>query len=174
MDPKYAPLDGRLSPADAYADLASSTADAVKFFEGQGDEEVEKLFWSQFNAPTRPLPLNEKVVAMAELHRLSGLAMRSVIDHLWPKGPKPDNYFGLVQQFLGAVSRIDALRRSAGIEGARMALAHVKACWMNMEATVIVSQDPAGGQHPAEHYLAHVTEGARLIEANCSKSVLFE
>ena len=46
LDPKYAPLAGRLSPADAYADLANSAADAVKFFEGQGDEEVEKLFWS--------------------------------------------------------------------------------------------------------------------------------
>ena len=111
---------------------------------------------------------------MAELHRLSGLAMRSVIDHLWPKGPKPDSYFGLVQQFLGAVSRIDAMRRSVCIEGARMALARVKAYWTDMEATVIASQDPAGGQHPAEHYLAQVTEGARLIEAQCSKSVLFE
>ena len=111
---------------------------------------------------------------MAELHRLSGLAMRSVIDHLWPKGPKPDSYFGLVQQFLGAVSRIDALRRSACIEGARVALARVKAYWTDMEATVIASQDPAGGPHPAEHYLAEVTEGARQIEAQSSKSVLFE
>ena len=33
LDPKYAPLDGRWSPADAYADLAKSTADAAKFFE---------------------------------------------------------------------------------------------------------------------------------------------
>ena len=111
---------------------------------------------------------------MAELHRLSELAMRSVIDHLWPKGTKLDNYFGLVQQFLGAVSRIDAMRRSACIEGARMALARVKAYWTDMKATVIVSQDPAGGQHPAEHYLAQVTEGARLIEAQCSKSVIFK
>ena len=111
---------------------------------------------------------------MAEVHRLSGLAMRSVIDHLWPKGPKPGNYFGFVQQFLGAVSWIDALRRSVCIEGARMALARVKAYWTDMEATVIASQDPAGGQHPAEHYLAQVTEGARLIEAQCSKSVLFK
>ena len=118
LDPKYAPLDGRWSPADTYAVLANSTADAAKFFEDQGDKEVEKLFWSQFNAPTPPLPLNEKVAAMAELHRLSGLAIRSIIDHLWPKGPKPDNYFGLVQQFLGAVPRIDAMRRSACIEGA--------------------------------------------------------
>ena len=97
LDLKYAPLDGRWSPADAYADLAKSTADAAKFFEDQGDKKVEKLFWPQFNAPTRPLPLNEKVAAVVELHRLSGLAMRSVMDHLWPKGPKMDNYFGLVQ-----------------------------------------------------------------------------
>ena len=111
---------------------------------------------------------------MAELHRLSGLAMRSVIAHLWTKGPKPDNYFGLVQQFLGVVSRIDAMRRSACIEGAWMALARVKAYWTDMEATIIATQDPAGGQYPAEHYLAQVTEGARLIEAQCSKNVLFE
>ena len=111
---------------------------------------------------------------MAELHRLSEHAMRSVIDHVWPKGPKRDNYFGLVQQFLGAVSRTDALRRLACIEGARMALARVKAYWTEMEATVIASQDPAGGQYSAEHYLAQVTEGARLIEAQCLKSVLFK
>ena len=94
--PKYAPLAGRWSPADAYADLTNSTADAAKFFEDRGDKEVEKPFWSQLNAPTRPLLLNEKVVVVVELHRLPGLAMRSVIDHLWPKGPKLDNYFGLV------------------------------------------------------------------------------
>ena len=46
-----------------------------------------------------------------------------------------------------------------------MALAYVKAYWTDMEATVIVTQDPAGGQNLAEHYLAQVTEGARLIEA---------
>ena len=44
LDPKYAPLAGRWSPADAYADLANSTADAAKFFEDKGDKEVEKLY----------------------------------------------------------------------------------------------------------------------------------
>ena len=135
---------------------------------------MEKLFWSQFNAPTCPLPLSEKMAAVAELHRLSGLAMRSVIDHLWPKGPKPDSYFGMVQQFLGFVPQINAMRRSACIEGARMALAHVKAYWIGMEATIIATQNPAGGQDPAEHYLEQVTERARLIGAQCSKNVLFE
>jgi len=174
LDPNYAPLDRRWSAPDAYADLAKSTADATKFFKDQKDSEVERLFWSQFSAPTRPLPLSERMAAVAELHRLSGLAMRSVIDHLWPKGPKPDSYFGLVQQFLGAVSRIDAMKRSASIEGARMALARVKAYWTDMEATIIATQNPAGSQDPTEHYLEQAIEGARLIEAQCSKNVMFE
>ena len=42
LDPKYAPLDGCWSPADTYVDLAKSTTDAAKFFEDQGDKEVEK------------------------------------------------------------------------------------------------------------------------------------
>ena len=72
------------------------------------------------------MPLSEKMAAIAELHRLSDLAMRSVIDHLWPKGPKPDSYFGLVQQLFGARAQIDAVKRSVCIEGAQMALARVK------------------------------------------------
>ena len=83
-DPKYAPLDQLWSAADAYLDLAKSVADATEYFKDQKDHEVERLFWSQFSAPTHPLPLNEKMAAWAELHRLSGLAMRSVVDHLWP------------------------------------------------------------------------------------------
>ena len=131
--------------------MVKSTANAAKFFEDQKDNEVEKLFWSQFSAPTRPLPLSERMAAVAEHHRLSGLAMRSVIDHLSPKGPKPDSYFGLVQQFLGVVSRIDAMKRSTCIEGVQMALAHVKTYWADMEATIIATQNPVGSQDPAEH-----------------------
>lgn len=55
-----------------------------------------------------------------------------------------------------------------------MALARVKSYWTDMEAAIVATQDPAGGQYPAEHYLAQVTEGARLIEAQCSKNILFE
>ena len=77
--------------------------------------------------------------------------MRSVVDHLWPEGPKPNSYFGLVQQFLGAVPHINAVKRSACIEGARMALARVKTYWAEMEATAIATQNPAVGQVSAEH-----------------------
>ena len=114
------------------------------------------------------------MVEWAELHRLSGLAMRFVVDHLWPEGPKPNSYFGLVQRFLGAVPHIDAVKRSACIEGARMVLARVKAYWAEMEATAIATQSSAGGRASTEHYFEEVLEGARLIEAQCSKSIMFE
>ena len=77
-----APLDQLWSVADAYADLAKSAADATEYFKDQKDHEVERLFWSQFNVPVRPLLLNEQMAEWAELHRLSGLTMRSVVDHL--------------------------------------------------------------------------------------------
>ena len=173
-DPKYAPLDQLWSSADAYVDLAASAADAAEFFKDQKDREVEKLFWLQFNVPVRPLLLNERMTEWAELHRLSGLAMRSVVDHLWPEGPMPNSYFGLVQRFLGVVPHIDAVKRSACIEGARMALARVKTYWAEMDATAIASQSSAVGRVSAEHYFEEVLEGARLIEAQCSKSVMFE
>ena len=89
-DPKYAPLDQLWSAANAYLDLATSGADATEFFKDQKDHEVEKLFWSQFNAPARPLLLNEQMAEWAKLHRLSGLDMSSVVDHLWPEGPRPN------------------------------------------------------------------------------------
>ena len=88
----------------------------------------------------------------AELHRLSGLAMKVVMDHLWPKKPSPDSYFGLVQQFLSAVPHINAIRRSACIEGARMALARVKTYWAEMKAIDVASQDSDGSRVPVEHY----------------------
>ena len=113
------------------------------------------------------------MAAIAELLRLSGLAMRSVIDHLWSRGPTPDSYFGLVQQLFGARARIDAEKRSACIEGAWMALARVKTYWTEMEGTAIATRGPTGGQDPPEHYFEEVLEGARVIEAQCSKHIMF-
>ena len=155
-------------------DLAASAADAAEYFKDQKGPEVEKLFWSQFHAPVYPLLLNERLTVWAELHRLSGLAMRSVVDHLWLRGPRPNSYFSLVQQFLGAVPHIDAVKRSACIEGSRMALARVKTYWAEMDATTVAAQGLAVGRVAAEHYFEEVLEGARLIEAQCSKNIMFE
>ena len=99
--------------------------------------------------------------------------MRSVVDHLWPGGPRPNSYFSLVQQFLGDVPRIGAVKRPACIEGARMAFARVKTYWAEMEATNIATQGSAVGQVAAKHYFEEVLEGARSIEAQCSKNIMF-
>ena len=55
-----------------------------------------------------------------------------------------------------------------------MALSHVKTYWVGMEATAIATRGPAGGQDPAEHYFEEVLEGACLLEAQCTKSTMFE
>ena len=65
VDPKYAPLDQLWSSVDAYVDLAASAADEAEYFKDQKDREVEKLFWSQFHAPVRPLLLNERMAEWA-------------------------------------------------------------------------------------------------------------
>ena len=79
-----------------------------------------------------------------------------------------------MQQLLGAISRIDAMKRSACIEGARMDLARVKAYWAEMDATAVAAQGSAIGRVAAEHYFEEVLEGAHLIEAQCSKNIMFE
>ena len=155
-------------------DLAASAADAAKYFQGQTDRGVNQLFWRQFHSPERPLSLTHQVAGWAELNRLSGLAMRSVVDQLWPEGSKPNNYFSLVQHFLDVVPRINAMKRSVCIEGSRMAFAHVKAQWVEMDATTVAARDSAIGRRAAEHYFEEVLEGARLIETQCSKNIMFE
>ena len=155
-------------------DLAASAADAVVHFRSQKDHETEELFWSQFHSQERSLPLTDRLAEWAELNRLSGFAMTDVVAHLWPDRPKPKSYFGLLQQFLGAVPHIKAMKRSACIEGARMALAHVKTHWTEMDATAIVAQSSDESRLPAEHYFGEVLCGAHVIELQCSKNVMFK
>ena len=100
--------------------------------------------------------------------------MRSVVDQLWPERPKLNSYFSLVQQLLDVVPRIDAMKRSACIEGSRMAFARVKAYWAEMDATTVAARDSAIGRRAVEHYFEEVLEGARLIETQCSKNIMFE
>ena len=55
-----------------------------------------------------------------------------------------------------------------------MALSRVKAYWAEMDATTVVAQGSAIGRVAAEHHFEEVLEGARLIEAQCSKNIMFE
>ena len=46
----------------------------------------------------------------------------------------PNSYFGLVKRLVSACPRLDAVKRSICIEGARMAFACVKVQWAKMNA----------------------------------------
>ena len=43
-----------------------------------------------------------------------------------------------------------------------------------MEATTVATQGSAIGRVAAEHYFEEVLEGARSIEAQCSKNIIFQ
>ena len=174
MDGKYAQFERLWSPEDPYMDLAASAADAIKHFRSQKDHEREELYWSQFHSLDRPLPLTDRLAEWAELNRLSGLAMSDIVAHVWPERSKATSYFGLLQQFLGAVPHIKDMKRSACIEGARMALARVKAHCPEMDATAVAAQGSDENRLPAEHYFGEVMRGAHVIESQCSKNVTFK
>ena len=164
------------SALDAFAGLPKSAADAAQFFRAQEGHTTEKLFWSQFAAQERPALLNDQMAQWAELHRMFGLAMRGVIVRLWPAEPIPSSYFGLVQGLVDALPRIDAVKRSSCIEGAWLAFARVKMHWAKMKAAVVAVEGPPGGKdhRKPECYFEDVLEGARLIEGQCSKDIMFE
>ena len=47
--------------------------------------------------------LNDQMVQCAELHKMSGAAMKEVIVRLWPAEPAPSSYFGLVRRLIDAM-----------------------------------------------------------------------
>ena len=102
--------------------------------------------------------------------------MKNVVIRLWPNEPIPKSYFSLVRRLAEAVPHIDAVKRSACIEGARMAFARVKTYWGKMKAIDVAAKSPPKGedQHAPERYFEDVLEAARLIEGQCSKDIIFE
>src|SRR4051812_6720389 len=104
-----------------------------------GTFKIRKIMkWKRSSGRSSPI---QSLAQWAELNRLSGIAMKYAMDRLCPGRPKPRSYFSLVQQFLDVVPRIEALKRSACTEGARLALARVKTYWADMEPTVVASRD---------------------------------
>ena len=113
---------------------------------------------------------------LALLHRMSGLAMKDIIVQLWPGEPIPSSYFGLVRRIIDALPRVEAVKRSACIEGARMAFSHVEMHWVKMKATVVATEGPPEGKdhRKPEKYFEDILVGARIVEGQCSKDVIFD
>ena len=106
---------------------------------------------------------------------MAELAMKDLTIRLWPAEAMPDSYFRLVRRLVEAYPRLDIIKRSACIEGARMAFARCKMWWAKMNDVEVASGPPEGKEHRTpEKYFADVIEGSRLVAAQCSQDVIFE
>ena len=122
------------------------------------------------------MPLSDQLKQLTELHRVGRLAMRDIIIRLWPAEPIPGSYFGLVKRLVSACPRLDAIKQSVCIEGARMAFARVKVQWAKMNAVKLATEGPpVGKEHRTlERYFDEVLEGSHIVEGQCSKDIIFE
>ena len=115
----------RSSPG-AFADLPRSVSDAAAFYRAEEGSSTEKVFWSQYAEAGHPVPLSDQLKQLVELHKAAKQAMKGLIVRLWPRGALPGSYFGLVWRLVGACPRLEVIKRSICIEGARRAFARAK------------------------------------------------
>ena len=106
---------------------------------------------------------------------MAELAIMDLIIRLWPAEAMPGSYFGLVRRMVNACPRLDVVKRSDCIEGARMAFARCKMWWPKMDAIEVTRGPPEGKEHRTpERYFADVLEESRLAAAQCSQDIVFE
>ena len=77
---------------------------------------------------------------------------------------------------MDACPRLEVIKRSVCIEGARRALARAKVHWGKMDVEKLVTDAPPPGKEyrTPEMYYTGVLKGALLIAGECSKDVIFE
>ena len=102
--------------------------------------------------------------------------MKGLIGRLWPGEVLPESYFGLVRRLVDAYPRLEVIKRSVCIEGARRALARAKVHWGKMDAEKLVTDAPPPGREyrKPEMYYEGVLKGACLVANECSKDVIFD
>ena len=121
------------------------------------------------------MPFIDELKQLVELHQAAELAMKDLVIRLWPAEPVPSSYFGLVKRILGASPRLDTIKRSVYIEGARMTLAHAKVHWGKLDAEKLITEGPPEGKehHKPELYYEGLMKGARLAADKCTKDNIF-
>src|SRR3954468_9549476 len=118
----------RSSPG-AFADLPRSVSAAAAFYRAEEGSSTKKVFWSQYAEAGHPVPLRDQLKQLVELHKAAEQAMKGFIVRLWPGEALPGSYFGLVRRLVEACPRLEVIKRSVCIEGARRALARAKVHW---------------------------------------------
>ncbi len=107
---------------------------------------LDKLFWSQYLVPNYPVPFADQLKQLIALHKAAELAMKDLVIRLWPAEPIPRGYFRLVMRLVSACPRLDVIKQSVCIEGARMAFARAKVHWEKMDAEKLVTEGPPEGK----------------------------
>src|SRR3954466_7166135 len=165
----------RSSPG-AFADLPRSVSDAAAFYRAEEGSSTESVFWSQYSEAGHPVPLSDQLKQLVELHEAAEQAMKGLLVRLWPGEALPGSYFGLVRRLVEACPRLEVIKRSVCIEGARRALARVRVHWGKLDGEKLVKDGPPQGKEhrKPENYYKDVLAGARLVADECTKDVTFE
>ena len=165
----------RSSPG-AFADLPQSVSDAATFYRAEEGSSIEKVFWSQYAEAGHPVSLSDQLKQLVEPHKAAEQAMKGFIVRLWPREALPGSYFGLVRRLVGACPRLEVIKCSVCIEGARRVLARAKVHSGKLDAEKLVKDGPPPGKEhrKPKNYYKVVSKGARLVVDECTKDVIFE
>ena len=119
--------------------------------------------------------MRDQLKQLVELHKVAEQAMKGLIVRLWPGEVMPGSYFGLVRRLADAFPRLEVIKRSVCIEGARRALARVKVHWGKMDAKKLVTDGPPEGKEHRrpDMYYEGVLKGVRLVANECTRDVIF-
>ena len=158
-----------------FAELPRSISDVTQFYRAEERSTAEKLFWSKYLVPVYPVPFADQLKQLIELHKAAELAMKDLIIRLWPTEPIPSSYFGLVKRLVSACPRLDVIKRSVCIKGARMAFARAKVHWGKMDAEKLMTEGPPEGKEDRkpELYYEGVLKGSYLAAELCTKDIIF-
>ena len=145
-----------------FAELPRNISGAAQFYRAEERNTADKLFWIKYLAPNYPVPFSDQLKQLVELHKAAELAMKDLIILLWPAKLIPGSYFRLVKQLVSACPRLEVIKRSVCIEGARMAFTRAKVHWGKMDAEKLMTEGPPEGKEhrKPELYYEGVLEGA--------------
>ncbi|XBJ17624.1 hypothetical protein VPH35_008994 [Triticum aestivum] len=162
--------------AGAFADLPHSVSDAGAFYRPEEGSSTEKVFWSQYAEAGHPVPLSDQLKQLVEIHKAAEQAMKGLIGRMWPSEVLPLSYFGLVRRLVDACPRLEVIKCSVCIEGARRAFARAKVHWGKLDAEKLVKDGPPEGKEhrKPEMYYEGILKGARLVAEECTMDVIFE
>ena len=122
------------------------------------------------------MPLSDQLKQLVELHKAAKQTMKGFTVRMWPGDALPNSYFGLVRRLVDACPRLEVVKRSVCIEGARRAFARVKLQWVKLDAVKLIKEGLQMGKehrHP-EMYYEGVLKGAHLVADECTKDTIFE